>query len=69
MSVYELQDVAGQEAREPYVEGGTVAAHLGMSRKWVMNHARRLDDPLPCRRFGRSVRFLMSEVDEWAARQ
>jgi predicted DNA-binding transcriptional regulator AlpA len=54
---------------ERYVRVDAVAEHLGMSPKWVFNRARRLDDPLPCKNFGRSVRFLLSEVDEWAARQ
>jgi predicted DNA-binding transcriptional regulator AlpA len=58
-----------QLVRERYVQVDAVAEHLGMSRKWVLNRTRRLDDPLPCKNFGRSVRFLLSEVDAWALRQ
>jgi predicted DNA-binding transcriptional regulator AlpA len=54
---------------EQHIQADAVAAHLDMSRKWVFNATRRLDDPLPHRAFGRSIRFLLSEVDEWAARQ
>jgi hypothetical protein len=55
--------------REQGVQVDAVADHLDMSPKWVRNATRRLDDPLPHRTFGRRIRFLLSEVDAWAARQ
>jgi excisionase family DNA binding protein len=55
--------------RERYVRVDDVADYLGMSTRWVLNRTRRVDDPLPHRKFGRSVRFLLDEVDEWAKRQ
>jgi predicted DNA-binding transcriptional regulator AlpA len=69
MTVTPMADAAPEQPREKYVRDYDVAEHLGMSPKWVRNRTKRLDDPMPHRSFGRSLRFLLSEVEEWAARQ
>lgn len=43
-----------------------VAEKLGMSASWVYNHTRtRVENPLPFRKFGKYLRFLEPEINEW----
>jgi excisionase family DNA binding protein len=39
-----------------------LAAHLAMSERWIRY---RLEEGMPHRRYGRTLRFLASEVDAW----
>lgn len=52
---------AGQEA---WVTKPHLAAHLGMSERWI---EMRVRDGMPSQRFGRSRRFRISEVESWLA--
>jgi excisionase family DNA binding protein len=48
---------------EQWVNVPTVARHLGVSRSWVNKAV--LDEAIPVRRVGRSLRFRLSEIDAW----
>ncbi len=43
-----------------------LAAHLSMSERWIQY---RLKEGLPHLRYGRSLRFIASDVDAWLARR
>jgi excisionase family DNA binding protein len=47
---------------ERWVTKRELAAHLGMSERWI---ELRVRDGMPSVRFGRSRRFLISEVEAW----
>ncbi len=48
---------------EKFVLLSDIATHLGISRRSVQ---KRMREGLPFHRFGRSIRFLVSEVDAYA---
>ena len=48
---------------EPWVNVPTVAIHLGVSQSWVSKAV--VEESIPVRRVGRSLRFRLSEIDEW----
>ncbi len=50
---------------ESFVSKGALAAHLGMSERWV---ELRMKEGLPVHRFRRTVRFRISEVEQWLER-
>jgi predicted DNA-binding transcriptional regulator AlpA len=65
--------MAISEARPPgpqtsYVDTRAIARRLGVSASYL-NKSRLNGDGPPFRKFGRSVRYLISEVDEWAEKR
>lgn len=45
------------------------AKHLGMSKKWVYDHASRKHPRVPSIRMGRSLRFDLSDLDRFVDEQ
>jgi excisionase family DNA binding protein len=56
----------GFPEREPYVTKAQVAAFYGFTPRWVET---KVAESMPCYRFGRRVRFRMSEVEAWLRAQ
>lgn len=54
---------------QPLVDVDVIAQLLCVKRKRIYELARRPDDPLPCVRIGRAVRFVRAQVEEWVAHQ
>jgi excisionase family DNA binding protein len=53
------------EPQEPFVDTGAIARRLGVSVSYL-DKMRLTGDGPPFYKFGRSVRYRISEVDEWA---
>ena len=51
---------------EPYWTPGDLAEYLQVTKAWIYRQVRYGD--LPCRRLGRLLRFVPSEVMAWADR-
>lgn len=49
-------------ASERRLTTAELADHLAMSERWIRY---RLDEGMPHRRYGRTLRFIVSEVDAW----
>ena len=53
---------------EPFVDAQTVAGFLGVTDRWVRDHASpSLPDRLPVYEIGAHLRFRLSEVEAWVA--
>jgi excisionase family DNA binding protein len=48
---------------EPWLRKGEIAAHLGVSQRWV--EKRAADSGLPFHRVGQLNLYRVSEVDRW----
>jgi excisionase family DNA binding protein len=46
-----------------FLDASSVAAFLGVSRRWVLEHTRTGD--LPALRFGKVFRYKMSAIEAW----
>jgi hypothetical protein len=53
---------SGFAQREPYVTKRHVAAFYGFTPRWV---ELKVAQGMPCRKFGKRVRFRMSEIEVW----
>jgi excisionase family DNA binding protein len=49
------------------VTADEVADHLNLPKSWVRERTRAGD--IPCRRFGKYVRYSLAEVRTWAEKQ
>ena len=49
-------------ASERRLTTAELADHLGMSTRWIRY---RLGEGMPCLRYGRTLRFIASDVDAW----
>ncbi len=54
-------------ATEPWMSAEAVARHLGVATDTVYRWVRQKE--LPAHRVGRLLKFRLSEVDEWVARE
>ena len=50
---------------EPWVTVNELAAHFGVSRRWLYD---RLDDGMPSAKIARGRRFKISKVEPWLRR-
>ena len=54
-------------AQEPWTTADVVGRHLGVAKDTVYRWVRQRD--LPAHRVGRLLKFRLSEVDAWVARE
>jgi excisionase family DNA binding protein len=54
---------------EPLMTADEVAVLLVVPRSSVYEYARRQHDPLPAIRIGRHLRFHLSDLERWVAKQ
>jgi hypothetical protein len=53
---------------EPYVDINVASAALGVPVSWLYRQSVRPDGDVPVRRFGKYLRFRLSELEAWAQR-
>lgn len=58
----------GSVANEPFVTTEELAQHFSVQPSWVYRKVQK-DASFPFHRFGKYLRFKVSEVEAWAARQ
>jgi excisionase family DNA binding protein len=67
--VMELEKVAAALADARLLSSKDVARVLGFHPKTIENWGRVKGNPLPCIRRGRTLRFRISDVNQWVAQR